>query len=96
MAEPLRLGILSTAKINRRIVRAARETDLVDVAAVASRERGRAEEHVREHGVGRAHGSYEALLADPEVDAVYVPLPNSLHVAWTRRALEAGKHVLCE
>ena len=96
MAEPLRLGILSTARINRRIVPAARETDLVDVVAVASRERGRAEEHAREHGIGRVHASYGALLADPDIDAVYIPLPNSLHVEWTRRALEAGKHVLCE
>ena len=96
MAEPLRLGILSTARINRRIVPAARETDLVDVVAVAGRERARAEEHAREHGIGRVHASYEALLGDPEIDAVYVPLPNSLHVEWTRRALEAGKHVLCE
>lgn len=96
MAEPLRLAILSTARINRRIVPAARETDLVDVVAVASRERGRAEEHAREHGIGRVHASYGALLADPDIDAVYIPLPNSLHVEWTRRALEAGKHVLCE
>jgi D-xylose 1-dehydrogenase (NADP+, D-xylono-1,5-lactone-forming) len=96
LAEPLRLGILSTARINRRIVPAARATELVDVVAVAGRERRSAEEHAREHGIGRVHGSYEALLADPEVDAVYIPLPNSLHVEWTRRALEAGKHVLCE
>jgi D-xylose 1-dehydrogenase (NADP+, D-xylono-1,5-lactone-forming) len=96
LAEPLRLGILSTARINRRLAPAARGTDLVDVVAVAGRERGRAEEHARENGIGRVHGSYEALLADSEVDAVYVPLPNSLHVEWTRRALEAGKHVLCE
>jgi predicted dehydrogenase len=96
LAEPLRLGILSTARINRRVVPAARGTVLVAVVAVAGRERGRAEAHSREHGIGRVHASYEALLADPEIDAVYVPLPNSLHVEWTRRALEAGKHVLCE
>jgi predicted dehydrogenase len=96
LAEPLRLGILSTARINRRIVHAARGTDLVDVVAVAGRERGRAEEHARGHGIVRVHAGHEALLADPEVDAVYIPLPNSLHVEWTRRALEAGKHVLCE
>ncbi|MGH3041242.1 MAG: Gfo/Idh/MocA family protein [Gaiellaceae bacterium] len=96
MAEPLRLGILSTARINRRIVPAARETELVDVVAVAGRDRSRAETHAREHGIGRVHGSNEALLGDPDVEAVYVPVPNSLHVDWSRRALEAGKHVLCE
>lgn len=96
MAEPLRLGLLSTARINRRIVPPARESALVVIVAVASRDAARAEAYAGEHGIERAHGSYEALLADPGVDAVYVPLPNSLHVDWTRRALEAGKHVLCE
>jgi D-xylose 1-dehydrogenase (NADP+, D-xylono-1,5-lactone-forming) len=96
LAEPLRLGILSTARINRRIVPAARKSERVDVVAVAGRDLARAEAHAREHGIERALGSYDALLADPGVDAVYVPLPNSLHVEWSRRALEAGKHVLCE
>jgi predicted dehydrogenase len=68
----------------------------VRVAAVASRDQGRADAYAREHGIDRAYGSYEALLADPEIEAVYVPLPNSLHVEWSIRALEAGKHVLCE
>jgi D-xylose 1-dehydrogenase (NADP+, D-xylono-1,5-lactone-forming) len=68
----------------------------VEVVAVASRERERAEAYAAEQGLGRAHGSYDALLADDDVDAVYVPLPNSLHVEWSIRALEAGKHVLCE
>jgi predicted dehydrogenase len=96
LASPLRLGLLSTARINRRILPAAREADLVEVVAVASRDGGRASDYAREHGIARAHEGYEALLTDPEVDAVYVPLPNSLHVEWTRRTLEAGKHVLCE
>ena len=96
MASPLRLGLLSTARINRRILPAARESGLVDVVTVASRDGVRGTAYAEEHGIARAHEGYEALLADPEVDAVYIPLPNSLHVEWTRRALEAGKHVLCE
>jgi D-xylose 1-dehydrogenase (NADP+, D-xylono-1,5-lactone-forming) len=92
----VRLGILSTANINRLVLAGARASAEVDVVAVASRDVARAEEYAREHGIDRAHGSYEALLADPEVDAVYISLPNSLHVDWSVRALEAGKHVLCE
>ena len=64
--------------------------------AVGSRDITRAQAYADEHGIERVHGSYEDLLADPEVDAVYIPLPNSLHVPWSVRALEAGKHVLCE
>jgi D-xylose 1-dehydrogenase (NADP+, D-xylono-1,5-lactone-forming) len=93
---PLRLGLLSTARINRRILAGAGETGLVDVVAVASRDGAHADAFAREHAIARAHSSYEALLADPDVDAVYVSAPNSLHVEWSRRALEAGKHVLCE
>ena len=92
----MRLGLLSTANINRLVLAGARASDEVDVVAVASRDAERAEAYAGEHGIPRAHGSYEALLADPEVDAVYVSLPNSLHVDWSVRALEAGKHVLCE
>jgi len=92
----VRWGLLSTARINRLVLAGARATGNAEVVAVASRDAGRAEAYAREHGIGRAHGSYEALLADPEVDAVYVPLPNALHVEWTLRALAAGKHVLCE
>src|SRR5215211_676493 len=76
--------------------RHARRSDRVRVAAVASRDQGRADAYVRERGIERAYGSYEALLADPEVEAVYISLPNGLHVEWSIRALEAGKHVLCE
>jgi predicted dehydrogenase len=89
-------GVISTANINRLVLAGARESDRVDVVAVASRDQARAEAYAREHGIERAHGSYEALLADPEVDAVYISLPNSLHVEWSVRSLEAGKHVLCE
>jgi xylose dehydrogenase (NAD/NADP) len=92
----LRLGLLSTANINRLVIAGARASDDVEVVAVASRDAARAEAYAREHGIERAHGSYEALLADDGVDAVYVSLPNSLHVDWSVRALEAGKHVLCE
>jgi len=92
----LRLGLLSTANINRKLVTGARLVDEVDVVAVASRDQGRAAEHAAELGVERALGSYDALLEDPDVDAVYISLPNSMHVEWSIRALEAGKHVLCE
>jgi xylose dehydrogenase (NAD/NADP) len=93
---PLRLGLLSTAKINEEILTSARGVDAVEIVAVASRDAERAEAYARLHGLSRAHGSYEALLADDDVDAVYVPLPNGLHHEWTMRALEAGKHVLVE
>jgi predicted dehydrogenase len=87
----VRFGLLSTAKINDRILESG-----ADVVAVASRDADRARAYAREKGIERAHGSYEALLADPEVDVVYISLPNSMHVDWSVRALEAGKHVLCE
>jgi D-xylose 1-dehydrogenase (NADP+, D-xylono-1,5-lactone-forming) len=93
---PLRLGILSTAAIGARILAAAAGSPDVEVVAVASRELSRAERLARDWSVERAYGSYNELLADEAVDAVYVPLPNSLHVDWSIRALEAGKHVLCE
>jgi xylose dehydrogenase (NAD/NADP) len=92
----MKLGLLSTADINRKLVAGARLVDEVDVVAVASRSLDRASEHAAELGVPRALGSYEELLADPEVEAVYISLPNSMHVDWSVRALEAGKHVLCE
>jgi D-xylose 1-dehydrogenase (NADP+, D-xylono-1,5-lactone-forming) len=89
-------GILSTAHINRLVLAGARESDRVDVIGVASRDGKRAEEYAREHGIERGYGSYEDLLADPDIEAVYISLPNSLHVEWSIKALEAGKHVLCE
>jgi predicted dehydrogenase len=92
----VRLGLLSTAHINDEILAGAAETAKVEIAAVASRELSRAEAYAREKGIPSAHGSYEALLEDPDVDAVYVSLPNSLHHEWTLHALAAGKHVLCE
>jgi predicted dehydrogenase len=94
--DALRLGLLSTANINAQILQGARETDRVEVAAVGSRDGAKAQAYAAEHGIGRAHGSYEALLADDAVDAVYIGLPNGMHHEWTLRALEAGKHVLVE
>jgi xylose dehydrogenase (NAD/NADP) len=95
-AGAVRWGILSTARINRKLLAGAREADGVDVVAVGSRDRARGEAFAAEHGIGRVHDSYDAMLADDDVEAVYIPLPNSLHVPWSIRALEAGKHVLCE
>jgi predicted dehydrogenase len=92
----LSLGLLSTAKINGALLAGAAQTAAVDVVAVASRDGSRARAYADEHGLPRAYGSYENLLADEDVDAVYVSLPNGMHVEWSVRALEAGKHVLCE
>ena len=92
----MRIGLLSTAEINAAIVGGARASDVAEVVAVASRDEERARAQADALGIGRAHGSYEALLADDEVDAIYVSLPNSMHVEWSIRALQAGKHVLCE
>ena len=89
-------GVLSTARINDTFLAGVAGSATCDVLAVASRDADRAGEYAREHGIERAYGSYEALLADPDVDAVYISLPNALHLEWTRRALQAGKHVLCE
>ena len=85
-------GLLSTARINDAILRAAPDR----IVAVGSRSEERAQAYAREHAIPRAHGSYEALLADAEVDAVYISLPNGLHTEWAIRAAEAGKHVLVE
>ncbi|MEX2503156.1 MAG: Gfo/Idh/MocA family oxidoreductase, partial [Trueperaceae bacterium] len=97
MTEPIRIGILSTANIARAAVcPAIASSDGAELAAVASRDTARARDFAERVGIPRAHGSYEALLDDPDVDAVYVALPNALHETWTVRALQAGKHVLCE
>lgn len=93
----VRWGILSTAKIGtEKVIPAMQQGELCEVVAIASRSTEAAGAAARQLGIPRAYGSYEALLADPEIDAVYNPLPNHLHVAWSIRALEAGKHVLCE
>ena len=89
-------GLLSTALINEAILAGAAESEAVEVVAVASRDEARAQSYAREHGIERAYGSYEGLLADAGVEAVYISLPNGLHGQWALRALEAGKHVLVE
>jgi D-xylose 1-dehydrogenase (NADP+, D-xylono-1,5-lactone-forming) len=96
VSEPVRWGLLSTARINNAMLGAVGRSQRAEVVAVASRDDGRAESYARKHGIARAYGSYAELLEDDEVEVVYVPLPNSLHVEWSIRALEAGKHVLCE
>ena len=92
----IRWGLLGTGNITRKLLKGARQSDEVDVVAVGSRTADRARTFADANGIGRAHGSYEALLADPGVDAVYISLPNSLHHEWTLASLAAGKHVLCE
>ena len=94
--DPVRWGILSTARINEQVLAGMKQSDRVAVVAVASRDKARADAYARERAIERAHGSYEGLLEDPDVEAIYISLPNSLHVDWSIRALEAGKHVLCE
>jgi D-xylose 1-dehydrogenase (NADP+, D-xylono-1,5-lactone-forming) len=96
MGSPVKWGIVSTADINRKVIPGAHASDKVDLVAVASREAARAEAYAREWEIPRAYGSYEDLLADAEIEAVYISLPNTLHVEWSIKALEAGKHVLCE
>jgi predicted dehydrogenase len=92
----VRIGLLSTAAINGAILGARSNDAPFEIVAVSSRDRARAEAYALEHGIARAHGSYEELLGDPAVDAVYIALPNALHHTWTMRALAVGKHVLCE
>jgi predicted dehydrogenase len=92
----LRWGLLGTARINRALIPPLRTSRRNRLLAVASRDGERSRGYARQWGIERAHGSYEELLADPEVDVVYLPLPNHLHAEWSARALRMGKHVLCE
>ena len=94
--QPVRWGILSTARINDMVIPGLRESPLSELVALASRDAGRAGAYAASWSIPRSYGSYAELLADPEVEAVYISLPNSDHVDWSVRALEAGKHVLCE
>jgi predicted dehydrogenase len=94
---PVRWGILSTARIGtKKVIPGMMKSAAIEIAAIASRDLARAEAAARELGIPRAYGSYEALLADPAIEAVYNPLPNHLHVPLTLAAAQAGKHVLCE
>jgi predicted dehydrogenase len=93
----VRWGVLSTAKIGvEKVIPAMQRGEFCKVVALASRSEEKARAAAEKLGLPRAYGSYEALLADPEIDAIYNPLPNDLHVPWSIKALEAGKHVLCE
>ncbi|CAN5783870.1 Gfo/Idh/MocA family oxidoreductase [soil metagenome] len=93
----IRWGVLGAAKIAiTKVIPAMQRAVGCEVAAIASRDGARAAQAAADLGIARAHASYQALLADPDIDAVYIPLPNHLHVPWTTRAAEAGKHVLCE
>ena len=92
----LKWGLLSSARINRALITPLRASQRNQLFAVGSRTQETADQYAREWKIPRAHGSYEALLADPEIDVIYNPLPNHLHAEWTIKAVEAGKHVLCE
>src|SRR5712671_1506968 len=95
--EVVRIGVLGAAKIApAALVKPARNVARAEVVAIAARDRGRAEKFAAKHGVPNVFADYDALIAAPDVDAIYNPLPNGLHAQWTIAALEAGKHVLCE
>ena len=96
MANAVKWGIISTADINRKVIPGAHASPKVDLIAVASRDQARAEAYAKKWEIERAYGSYEALLEDPDIEAVYISLPNTMHFEWSIKALEAGKHVLCE
>jgi predicted dehydrogenase len=96
MTKILNWGLLSTANINRALITPLRASKRNHLLAVASRSQESADVYARERKIPRAHGSYEALLSDPEIDVIYISLPNHLHAEWTIKAVAAGKHVLCE
>ena len=93
----IRWGVLGVARIATvKVIPGMQQGELTEIAAIASRDLAKAQAAARDLGIPKAYGSYEELLADPEIDAIYNPLPNHLHVPWSIRAAEAGKHVLCE
>ncbi|MBI4902797.1 MAG: Gfo/Idh/MocA family oxidoreductase [Acidobacteria bacterium] len=97
MFPPVRWGVIGVARIaTRRVIPAMQQSPATPVMAIASRELEKAQTAAADLGIPKAYGSYEELLADPDIDAVYIPLPNHLHVPWSIRAADAGKHVLCE
>jgi xylose dehydrogenase (NAD/NADP) len=96
VADAVKWGIISTADINRKVIPGAHASPKVDLVGVASRDQAKADAYAREWEIPRAYGSYEALLADPEIEAVYISLPNNMHCEWSIKSVEAGKHVLCE
>jgi len=96
VANAVKWGIISTADINRKVIPGAHASPKVELVAVASRDQRRADEYAKTWEIERAYGSYEALLADTDIEAVYISLPNTMHCEWSIKALEAGKHVLCE
>src|SRR5436190_2990717 len=96
VANAVKWGIISTADTNRKVIPGAHASPKVELVAVASRDQARADAYAKQWEIPRAYGSYEALLADPEIEAVYISLPNNMHCDWSINALEAGKHVLCE
>jgi len=96
MSEKIRWGLLSTARINDAVIEPIKQAERSELVAVASRNLGKAQSYAKEKGIPKAHGSYEALLSDPDIDVIYNPLPNSLHCEWSVNAAQAGKHVLCE
>lgn len=96
MPDSIRWGLLSTANINTALIDPIQKSARSELYAVASRDQAKANTYAKEKGIERAYGSYEDMLADPKVDAVYISLPNSLHCEWTVKAAAAGKHILCE
>ncbi len=97
MSTKIRWGVLSTAAIaQKKVIPAMQRGEFTTIAAIASRDLGKAQEAARALNIPTVYGSYEELLADPNIDAIYNPLPNQMHVPWSIKAIEAGKHVLCE
>ncbi len=94
--DKLRWGLLSTARINRAVIPPIRASKRSELVAIASRDQAKADANAKEWNIPRAYGSYEALLADKDIDAIYIPLPNAMHAEWSIKCAEAGKHVLCE